>query len=79
MASYQFTEAAQQDVDEIYEYSILNFGLRQARDYVNGLHTSLGTLTENPRLGRDYSDVKDEARRFRAIQFSDRGCQLAPK
>ncbi len=70
MASYQLTEAAQLDVDEIYEYSILNFGLQQARDYLNGLHTCLVTLADNPRLGRDYSRVKDEVRRFEYVSHS---------
>ena len=64
MASYQLTEDAEADVDGIYEYSILHFGLQQARDYVNGLHACLGTLADNPRLGRDYSHVKEHTRRF---------------
>lgn len=70
MASYQLTEAAQDDVDEIYEYSILNFGLQQARDYLNGLHRCFSTLADNPRLGRDYSHVKDEVRRFEYVSHS---------
>ncbi len=69
MASYQLTEAAQQDVDEIYEYSILNFGLQQARDYLNGLHRCFGTLADNPKLGRDYRRVKAEARRFEYVSW----------
>ena len=70
MASYQLTEAAQEDLDEIYEYSILTFGLRQARDYLRGLHTSLNTLAENPRMGRDFSHVKEAARRFEYVSHS---------
>ena len=64
MASYQLTEAAQEDVDGIYEYSILTFGLPQARSYVNGLHDLFGHLAVNPRLGRDFSHVKPDIRRF---------------
>src|SRR5436309_6768372 len=64
MASYQLTEDAEADVDGIYEYSILHFGLQQARDYVNSLHGCFGNLADNPRLGRDYSHVKANARRF---------------
>jgi len=64
MASYQLTEDAEADVDGIYEYSILHFGLQQARDYVNGLHGCFGNLADSPRLGRDYSHVKANARRF---------------
>src|SRR5438552_11419886 len=64
MASYQLTEDAEADVDGIYEYSILHFGLQQARDYVNSLQGCFGNLADNPGLGRDYSHVKANARRF---------------
>ena len=64
MASYQLTEDAEADVDGMYEYSILHFGLQQARDYVNGLHGCFGHLADSPRLGRDYSHVKANVRRF---------------
>ena len=64
MASYQLTEDAEEDVEGIYEYSILNFGLQQARDYVNGLHRCFGNLADSPRLGRDYSHVKANVLRF---------------
>ena len=58
MASYQLTEDAEGDVDGFYEYSILHFGLQQARDYVSGLHGCFGNLADRPRLGRDFSHVK---------------------
>ena len=64
MASYRLTEDAEEDVAGIYEFPILHFGLQQARDYVNGLHRCFGNLVNNPRLGRDYSHVKENVRRF---------------
>ncbi len=63
MADYQLTKMAQRELDGIYEYSILNFGLKKARSYVKGLHACFATLGNNPRMGRDYSHVKEEYRR----------------
>jgi len=64
MADYQLTKKAQRELDGIYEYSILNFGLRKARTYVQGLHTCFVTLSDNPRMGRDYSHLKENYRRY---------------
>ena len=38
MAAYRLTPRAADDLDGIYEYTIVNFGLERARDYLNGLH-----------------------------------------
>ena len=37
MASYRLTDAALADLERIYEYGILNFGLSQADKYYDGL------------------------------------------
>ncbi len=64
MADYQLTKKAQRELEGIYEYSILNFGLKKARTYVHGLHTAFTTLADNPRMGRDYSHLKKKYRRY---------------
>ena len=38
MADYRLTRRADDDVSGIYEYTIAKFGLRQARNYLNGLY-----------------------------------------
>ena len=38
MAAYNLSPKAAADLDEIYEYTILNFGLKQAQTYLLGLH-----------------------------------------
>ncbi len=63
MADYQLTEKARQELEGIYEYSILKFGLAKARSYVEGLHACFEILANNPRMGRDYSHVKKDYRR----------------
>ena len=52
MAACRLTPKAADDLDGIYEYTITNFGLGQARDYLNGLHRRFGDLAERPTLGR---------------------------
>ena len=38
MGKYRLTNEADLKIDEIYEYSILNFGLEKAQDYILGMH-----------------------------------------
>ncbi len=63
MASYNLSNEADADLDQIYESSFLNFGLEQTQKYFLGFHECFRTLAENPRLGRDYSHVKKGYRR----------------
>ena len=70
MAGYQLTNSAENAIDKIYEYSILTFGLEQARAYVQGLHQCCSTLADNPRLGRDVSEMKTGYRRHQYERHS---------
>ena len=64
MAAYSLSAKAAADIDAIYEYTILSFGLAQARAYVMGLHERLGVLAENPSHGRNADDIATSLRRF---------------
>lgn len=64
MAAYSLSSKAAGDLEGIYEFSIDNFGLQQARTYLNGLHERLGSLAENPMLGRDASELAPGLRRL---------------
>ena len=70
MAGCQLTNSAENAIDKIYEYSILTFGLEQARAYVKGLHKCFSTLADNPRLGRDVSEMKIGYRRHQYERHS---------
>ena len=48
MAVYSLSTKAADDIYGIYEYTILNFGLEQARDYLLGLHERFQTLASPP-------------------------------
>ena len=63
MAAYSLSRKAAADLDAIHEYTIVSFGLAQARDYLNGLHEGFGTLAEQPMLGRSAARLSPELRR----------------
>ena len=44
MAYYKLSNEADAEIDKLYEYSILNFGLETAREYVSGLYEKLDVL-----------------------------------
>jgi toxin ParE1/3/4 len=46
----------------IYEYTILNFGLEQARAYLLGLHECFQILADNPGIGRSPAQFAGESR-----------------
>ncbi len=63
MAVYRLSPQAADDLDGIYAYTILNFGLEQAQDYLMGLHSHLQTLAAHPMYGRSASQLAPGLRR----------------
>ena len=49
MASYHLNHRALADLDRIYEYGILTFGLRQADEYFDGLIARFRGLAVQPK------------------------------
>ncbi len=64
MGEYQLSRKADEDLDGIYEYSIRQFGQKVADEYFLSLTDCLIKLAENPRLGRDCSDILVKCFRF---------------
>ncbi len=64
MAVYSLSPKAAADLDGIYEYTILNFGLEQAREYLLGLHERFQTLAEHPMHGRSADEVAPDLMRL---------------
>lgn len=58
MRKYQLTNRAEDEIEHIYEYSILNFGLDVARDYLTGLYQCFDTLADSPSWGNDYGTIE---------------------
>ena len=64
MAVYKLSGKASADIDDIYEYTIVNFGIEQARTYLHGLGDCFKTLAENPLRGRAADELAPELRRY---------------
>ena len=64
MAGYRVSPRATVDLDEIYEYSILKFGLPQAKAHLNGLHGLFAFLEDRPALGRRAANLAPDLRRW---------------
>jgi toxin ParE1/3/4 len=64
MVAYSLSSKAAADLDGIYEYTILNFGLKKAQTYLLELHECLQVLAKNPKLGRSAEQLAPELRRY---------------
>lgn len=64
MAAYRLSTKAVVDLDGIYEYTVLNFGLPQARNYLDGLHDRFEILAQQPRRGRRAERIAPDLRRY---------------
>jgi toxin ParE1/3/4 len=67
---YRLTAAADADLSDIYAYTTLEFGERQADAYFESLEDCLNRLGANPQLGRDASLVREGYRLFIHKQHS---------
>lgn len=64
MENYQLTHKAENEIADIYEYSIINFGLAVAQEYVLGIHDCFNLLSENPSWGNNYSFIAPSLYRY---------------
>lgn len=65
MGAYSLSRRAEADIAEIYEYTIATFGLKQAQEYVSGLHERFQGLAGSPRQGTRIGFLSPELRRSR--------------
>lgn len=64
MPSYQLTNAADEDLVELYTYSFLEFGEHRADAYFESLDDCLQRLADNPQLGMDVTGLRRDYYRF---------------
>ena len=64
MAAYRLSRKAATDLDDIHVYTIVNFGLARAQEYLNGLHERFASLAEQPMLGRGADRIAPKLRRY---------------
>ncbi len=60
----KLSEAAAQDIEQLLDQSILDFGLLQTEAYYNDLNQCLALLADNPEMGSSAEDVRAGYRRF---------------
>ncbi len=64
MGVYKVSRKAEIDFAKMYEYGIETFGLKQAKDYLLGMHMLFQVLADNTSLGRDASEFILSLKRF---------------
>ncbi|HSC76179.1 MAG TPA: type II toxin-antitoxin system RelE/ParE family toxin [Pseudomonadales bacterium] len=62
--TFKLRPKAEEDLENIYQYSIEHWGNTRADEYIREISTAFLTLAENPLLGRDCSDIRPEFRAF---------------
>lgn len=60
---YKLSQLAATDFASIYEYTLLNFGVRQADTYTKELEYVFGLLSESPLMGQEHTDIGAGVRR----------------
>ena len=60
---YKLSNLAADDFAAIYEYTLLNFGARQADAYTDDLENALRILPDAPLMGHECPEIADEVRR----------------
>ncbi len=63
MTEYRFSQRADADLDDIYDYSVEQFGLNQALRYRDELESCFAMLAEHPRIGRTSDTIRRGVRR----------------
>ncbi|MEM9387036.1 MAG: type II toxin-antitoxin system RelE/ParE family toxin [Pseudomonadota bacterium] len=63
MASYRLTARADEDLDRLYVYGALTFGLDQADRYAEGLIDAIARIPAQPLLWPEVPDLPGDYRR----------------
>ncbi len=70
MKNYKLTNTAETEIDEIYEYTLTNFGLQIAQQYVLGLQERIEALHNGKISGEDFSFILPGLLRFEYMSHS---------
>ncbi|NOH73451.1 type II toxin-antitoxin system RelE/ParE family toxin [Vibrio pectenicida] len=60
---YKLSNLAAEDFEQIFEYTLLNFGVEQADKYTDNLHNVFLTLITQPLMGKDCPEIAEGLRR----------------
>ena len=56
------SQAADADLEDIFDYTLEEFDLDQAVSYVSGFDDMLKTIAGNPEIGRERREIREELR-----------------
>ena len=59
---FELSEEAEQDLEEIFDYTEKEFGLDKAFEYVSSFDEIFELLVENPFLGRGRPEIREDLR-----------------
>lgn len=62
MAKYILTKRAEKDIQAIFEYGVIQFGVIQATTYLDQLENKLDLLALNPKLSSIREELKHQIR-----------------
>lgn len=60
MNRFILSEAAKNDLQEIYDFGIFKFGHSQAAKYLEGIQVGIEKISKNPDIGRRRNEIKLE-------------------
>lgn len=64
MGNYRLSTLCDQDLTNIFEFGIKQFGLNQAQTYLLDLHNIFDTLAEQSFIGQDASEIAPGLKRL---------------
>ena len=64
MHDFKLSKRAEVDIANIAQYTIGQFGIKQARSYRDALIACFNSLAENPKLGKTVEDIRQGYRRY---------------
>tara|TARA_A200000159_G_C7045889_1_gene224024 strand:- start:76 stop:369 length:294 start_codon:yes stop_codon:yes gene_type:complete len=62
MTKVILSKAADADLEDIFDYTLEEFGLDQAVSYVSEFDDTFETISENPEIGRKREEIREELR-----------------
>ena len=64
MTRIEITNDAEKDLINIYLYGVEHFGMTQAENYLESIHSKITVAAEHPSFGMDYGFVQKGLRRL---------------
>ena len=67
---YELSQEADNDLDEIFDYTAEQFGIDQAIKYLSGFEDVFQSLCNNPKLGRNRNEIRKGLRSISHISHT---------